>query len=97
MANAVKDMTKEKIQIEDLIYLNRLYEIDGVNVYRAIEKAKPKTPRIDEDKKHLYCPNCGKPYTFRNPMEFTHGERFCNACGQYMKWEAENNNNREEH
>lgn len=35
---------------------------------------------------YLCCPRCGKEFTYRGLMEFEHGTRICNACGQHMKW-----------
>lgn len=53
----------------------------------AMELCQPQEPK--RNGAYLYCPRCGKEYTYRTQAEFIRGERWCNACGQFMVWGRE--------
>ena len=52
----------------------------------ALLRLQPTEPVIKPNDPMMYCPHCGKPYTFRSAGDIKHGERVCNNCGQHMKW-----------
>lgn len=63
--------------------IKKCKELNKRNIpMKTIEK---KLPHLDESEREHYCPNCKKFLGFK----FNHRKKFCDNCGQALKYEEE--------
>lgn len=66
----------EKVTVEEIIAL--------------LKAREPKPPVIKENAygwKFFYCPSCGREFYTSRKYEYVNGAKFCDKCGQAVKWE----------
>lgn len=83
----MKDYTKSiSYMCEEMDKQTALHRKPYIDAIKAMWRMQPMEPVLKANDPMMYCPHCGKPYTYRSKGDIKRGQRVCNVCGQHMKW-----------